>query len=79
MNRKKLAVELLSIADDVMGNSRVERTTAELGLGLANWVKAYNLLKTYGNAQASGVLRGEINKVVKEKDLDTNMVWNGTL
>ena len=76
MNSRKLAAELVSIADDVMAGARPERTKMELGLGLANWVRAYNLMKGYGNPEAAGMLRNEIDKAIKEKDLDRNMVWS---
>jgi len=76
MNSRKLAAELVSIADDVMAGARLERTKMELGQGLMNWVRAYNEIKNYGNSAAAGTLRQDIEKVIKNKDLDRNMVWN---
>ena len=76
MNSRKLALELVSIVDDVMAGARPERTKMELGQGLTNWVRAYNLMKGYGNPEAAGMLRNEIDKVIKNKDLDRNMVWS---
>jgi hypothetical protein len=73
---RKLAVELVSIADDVMASGRTERTKKELGEGLANWVHAFKLLQGYGNTQAQGILRQDIEKMIKDKDLDSNTVWN---
>jgi len=76
MNSRKLAAELVSIADDVMAGARLERTKTELSQGLVNWVRAYNQMKGYGNSAAAGTLRRDIEKVIKNKDLDRNMVWN---
>jgi uncharacterized protein with von Willebrand factor type A (vWA) domain len=76
MDTQKLAAELVSIADDVMAGSRPERTRTELNQGLTNWVKAYNLMKGYGNSVAAGMLRRDIDKTIKDKDLDSNLVWN---
>jgi hypothetical protein len=33
-------------------------------------------MKGYGNSSAAGTLRRDFEKVIKNKDLDRNMVWN---
>jgi len=76
MSMRKLAIELESIAYDVMASGRLERTKMELEQGLANWVRAFHLLQTYGNSQAQGNLRSDIEYTIINKDLDANTVWN---
>jgi len=76
MNMHRLAVDLVSIADDVMASGREERTRKALNEGLANWIRAFKLLQGYGNTQSQGILRQDIEKMILDKDLDSNIVWN---
>jgi len=52
------------------------KTHDELKMGLGQWVKNFNEMKSFGNNSGARGIKRDIERVIKDKGLDADTVWN---